>query len=56
MYLASASRNENGNRYFLIVNRENADFNWNNRWQCGFVPVFFGPEFLTASLQTSVMF
>ena len=47
--MASASRNDNGNRYFLVVNRNNADFNWYNRYQCGFVPVFFGAEFLAAS-------
>ena len=56
MCLASASRDEGGYRFFLVVRRGSADFDWLLRWQCGFVPVFFGPEFLAASLQTSVMF
>lgn len=50
VHLASASRNENGNRYFLYVNKDYSNLNWYNRWQCGFVPVFFSEEFLSSSL------
>ena len=49
VYLASASRNDNGNRCFLVVYRVDAGFLWCYRYQCGFVPVFFGAEFLAAS-------
>lgn len=49
VYLASASRGESGSRYFLHVDRNGAGFNGCDRWRCGFVPVFFGPEFLGAN-------
>lgn len=47
--LASASRGERGDRYFLGVGRDDVGFIYYVRWQCGFVPVFFGPEFLGAN-------
>lgn len=49
LFLASASRDGYGGRYFLVVLHNYADFTWYGRSQCGFVPVFFGAEFLAAS-------
>ena len=44
-YLASSSRYPDGNRSFLVVNRNYAYFHWLHRNRCAFVPVFFGREF-----------
>lgn len=52
VYLASASRDGRGRRYFLVVDRNDAGFLWLGRHQCGFVPVFFGAGFLAECLGT----
>ena len=49
VYLASSSRDSDGGRRSLVVYGLDAYVDWYYRYQCAFVPVFFGREFLSAS-------
>ena len=44
--LASSSYHLYGSRGFLVVARDGADFEWCDRRQCAFVPVFFDGSYL----------